>query len=171
MLDKIDAVLRIINKVVLMIIIVIGCAMLGICWLHIFFRYVLNNSLSWSEELLKILLVAFCMLSATIIAIRREHVSIVIFKKLFPKEIENCLDIAMQFLMFVGSIVVCVIGGKMIGSAGIRRTPVLRVPIALNYATVLVAFAIMALYELRNLIARVIEPERPAADAEEMSDF
>jgi TRAP-type C4-dicarboxylate transport system permease small subunit len=171
MLERLDAVLRTINRIVLQIIVLIGCCMLIIAWAHIFFRYVLNNSLSWSEELLKILLVWFCMLSTSIIAIRREHVSIVIFKQQFPKRVENMFDLVMQFITFAVSVVVCVIGVRMIIAAGARRTPALRLPYAAMYASVCVSFAVLSIYELRNFIVKLIDPQRPAADAEKLSDF
>lgn len=169
-MEKFDRFLNCLNKVVLGAIIIIGTTMLFVSWAHVFYRYVLNNSLSWSEELLKILLVCFCLLSATIIAIRREHVSIVIFKKKFPKKVEHYIDLVVQFIMFASSIVICILGVRMMINAGVRRTPALKVPYALTYLSVSVSFGIMALYELRNFLADLLKPGLPPADNEKMEE-
>lgn len=152
MLDTLDNVVRRLSKVVMYIIMTIGLSMLGIALVHIFSRYVLNNSLSWSEELLKILLVWFCTLSASYIAVRREHISIVIFKQKFPKRLEHGLDLFVQMLMFIASVIVSYIGIKMMIRAGERVTPALSLPYAIMYAAIAVSFAIMALYEFRNIL-------------------
>ena len=163
MLDTLNNVVRIISRVVMMIIITIGIVMLVISLLHIFNRYVLNSSLTWSEELLKILLVWFCLLSASYIAVRREHVSIVVFKQMFPKKVENIMDIAVQILMLFASLIVFFIGILMIIRSGNRVTPALGFPYAIKYAAVSVAFAVMSLYELRNILFDLFRPnEEPA---------
>lgn len=163
MLDTYDKVVRTISKVVLGVIIVIGFAMLVVTWAHVFWRYALNNSLTWSEELLKIMVVWFCLLSATFISCRKEHVSIVIFKQMLPKFIERKMDIFTSFLMFAVSAVMCYIGWRLQAWAGIRRTPAIGFPIAYMYMSIFVAFGIMAIYELRNFLAMAIAPTRPPA--------
>lgn len=163
MLDTLDNVIRRICKVVMTVIMIIGLAMLAISLVHIFCRYVLNSSLSWSEELLKILLVWFCLLSASYIAVRREHVSIVVFKQKFPKHVEHTMDLCVQVLMCIASLVVCYIGIKMIIKAGSRVTPALGFPYGGMYAAVAVSFALMALYEFRNVLYDFVRPgEKPA---------
>ena len=154
---------RVTSRVVLNIIIAIGLVMLAIALMHIFSRYVLNSSLTWSEELLKILLVWFCLLSASYIAVRREHVSIVVFKQMFPKRVEHAMDSAVQIIMFLASLTVFFIGILMIIRSGSRVTPALGFPYAVKYAAVSVAFAVMSLYELRNILFDIFRPgEEPA---------
>lgn len=166
MFESFDKIIRGISKAVLAVIIAIGTVMLIVSWAHIFYRYALNNSLTWSEELLKILLVWFCLLSATFISVRREHVGIVVFKQLLPKALEKRMDLFVSFLMFFGSAAMCYIGWRLAGNAGIRRSPALRIPFAHMYAAIYVSFAIMALYELRNFLSDLTNPDRPAALSE-----
>lgn len=153
MLSTLDGIIRGLYKVILAAIIAIGLTMLVVAWAHVFYRYILNNSLSWSEELLKILLVWFCLLSTTVIAVQREHVSIVVFKEMMPKKVNNALTFITQVLMLLASITVMVIGINFVIAAGSRLTPALRLPYGLTFAAIPVAFAILTLYELRNTIA------------------
>ncbi len=163
MLDIADKIIRLLSTIVLAALIIIGFSMLGISWAHIFCRYALNNSLSWSEELLKVLVVWFCLLSATFISVKREHVRITIFKQLLPKRLERLADLFVSFIMFAGSVAMCYIGWRLAAWAGIRKTPALRLPFAYMYASIYVSFGLMSLYELRNFLVDLIKPGYPPA--------
>ena len=163
MLDILNNVVRKTSRIVMVLIIAIGLFMLVISLMHIFSRYVLNSSLTWSEELLKILLVWFCLLSASYIAVRREHVSIVVFKQMFPRKVEHIMNISVQVIMLLASLTVFFIGILMIIRSGSRTTPALGFPYAVKYAAVSVAFAVMSLYELRNILFDLFRPGEEAA--------
>lgn len=156
MIDKIDKVLEVVFKIMKVILIVLLVSMVGILVAHIWFRYVVNNSLTWSEELLKILLVWFGMLSVAVLAARREHVAIVIFKeKLMPKKLAKACDVITQVL----TVVICIVGIWMgisyCASAGFRLTPALRIPYTYAYLAIPVAFFFVSLFEIRNLLADI----------------
>lgn len=57
MVEKIDKALEVVFKIMKVLLILVLVSMVVILMAHIVFRYVLNNSLTWSEELLKIMLV------------------------------------------------------------------------------------------------------------------
>lgn len=161
--DLVDRIIRFISNAVLAAVIVLGFAMLGITTAHVFFRYVMNDSLTWSEELLQILLVWFCLLSASFISVRREHVAIVIFKQLLPGKGEKAADFFVSLLMFAVSVAMCYIGYRFTAFAGLRKSPALRVPLFYTYSSIFISFGVMALYELRNFLADVFDPGRKPA--------
>lgn len=167
MLAALDKLIKAVYKVVLAAIVAIGLVMLVVAWAHVFCRYVLNDSLTWSEELLKILLVWFCLLSTTIIAVQREHVSIVVFKEMMPKKVNHTLTFVSQVLMLVASVVVLVIGIDFVLVAGSRMTPALRLPYRYTFSAIPVSFAILTLYELRNTIADFVKGPRFAVEIKE----
>ena len=164
MLAALDKLIKAVYKVVLAAIIAIGLVMLVVAWAHVFCRYVLNDSLTWSEELLKILLVWFCLLSTTIIAVQREHVSIVVFKEMMPKNVNHTLTMVSQVLMLAASVIVLLIGIDFVLVAGSRMTPALRIPYRYTYSAIPVAFAVLTLYELRNTIADFVKGPKFAID-------
>ena len=53
MVEKIDKALEVVFKIMKVLLILVLVSMVVILMAHIIFRYVLNNSLTWSEELLK----------------------------------------------------------------------------------------------------------------------
>ena len=152
MIEKIDKILGVIFNILKVILIVLLISMVCILIAHIWFRYVLNNSLTWSEELLKILLVWFGMLSVAVLAARREHVAIVIFKNKMPKPLSKECSVITQVLTVVICIVGIVLGIKYCQSSGFRLTPALRIPYGRAYASIPVAFFFVAIFELRNLL-------------------
>ena len=164
MLAALDKLIKAVYKVVLAAVIIIGLVMLVVAWAHVFCRYVLNDSLTWSEELLKILLVWFCLLSTTIIAVQREHVSIVVFKQMMPLKVNHALTFIAQVLMFIASVIVLVIGIDFVMIAGSRMTPALRLPYRYTFSAIPVAFAILSLYEFRNMIADFVKGPKFAVD-------
>lgn len=164
MLAALDKLIKAVYKVVLDAIIAIGLVMLVVAWAHVFYRYVLNDSLTWSEELLKILLVWFCLLSTTVIAVQREHVSIVVFKQMMPLKVNHALTFIAQVLMLIASIIVLFIGIDFVMVAGSRMTPALRIPYRYTFSAIPVAFAILTLYEFRNTVADFVKGPRFAID-------
>lgn len=164
MLDKLDKSIRIFYKLLLCFLVVLIVIMLAVCWAHVFFRYVLNDSLTWSEEFMRILLVWFCMLSASILAIRREHVSIVVFKDMMPKRVSAGMTRFTQILTFAASVVIFLLGIQMVISAGARTTPAMHMPYSWAYAAVPVAFAVISIYELRNVLADFLGGNRVAVE-------
>lgn len=172
MLPIVDRIIRVLCYVVLAVLIVMGFVMLGVSWAHIYYRYFQNSSLSWSEELLKILVVWFCLLSASFISVRRDHVRITIFKSKMPAPVEKAMDYLVSFLMFLASVIMCYVGYRLAMWAGMRKTPVLRIPFFYMYISICVSFALMALYELRNFLADIFAPGSPPAMVDnEASEF
>lgn len=167
MLAALDKIIKAVYKIVLVVIVAIGLVMLVVAWAHVFYRYVLNDSLTWSEELLKILLVWFCLLSTTIIAVQREHVSIVVFKEMMPKKVNHAFTFMSQVLMLVASVVVLVIGVEFVKLAGSRMSPALRLPYRYTFSAIPVSFAILTLYELRNTIADFVKGPRFAIEVKQ----
>ena len=152
MIEKIDKALEVVFKIMKALLILVLTAMVVILMAHIIFRYVINNSLTWSEELLKIMLVWFGMMSVAVLAARREHVAIVVFKQHMPKKVQNFLTKLTQLIIVGICVFMVIIGIQYCMKAGFRLTPALRIPYAWAYAAIPVAFVPVTLFELRNFI-------------------
>ena len=130
MVEKIDKALEVVFKIMKVLLILVLVSMIVILMAHIIFRYVLNNSLTWSEELLKIMLVWFGMMSVAVLAARREHVAIVVFKEHMPKKVQNFLTKLTQLIIVGICVFMVIIGIQYCMKAGFRLTPALRIPYA-----------------------------------------
>lgn len=152
MIEKLDKFIELSFKVLKVVLIALLGSMIAILMAHIWFRYVINQSLTWSEELLRILLVWFGMLSVSVLAVRREHVAIVIFKERMPKKLAAFCTKFTQALIVVICVVVTIVGFQYVMTAGHRPTAALRIPYAYAYLAVPVSFLFVTFYEFRNLL-------------------
>lgn len=151
-MEALDRFIEIVYKILKVVLCVVLISMVVILMAHIIARYVFNNSLTWSEELLKILLVWFGLLSVSVLAARREHVSIVVFKEHMPKKVADVLTKVTQVITVIICLVVIYVGVQYVLSAGYRPTPALRLPYGYAYAAIPVSFAFVTLFEFRNLL-------------------
>ena len=102
------------------------------------------------------------MLSVSVLAARREHVAIVIFKERVFKKAASTLTKVTQILTVVVCVVVVIVGIQYVLSAGFRPTPALRLPYGYAYAAVPVSFVFVTLYEFRNLLVELTGKGNPA---------
>lgn len=153
-----------IEKVSLYIIMVLGVIMLVVAWAHIFYRYVLNNSLSWSEEFLKLCLVWFCLLSSSILSKRKQHVGIVIFREKMPKKVQHVLVNFVTVLMIIAAAIVAIIGINLVMKSTAQRTPALQISLIYCYGAIPVSFTLMFIYNVFHLLQEFLPSQKPSAD-------
>ena len=67
----------------------------------IFFRYVLNNSIAWSEEIAKYLMVWMVFVGAPVAMIQSRHIAIEIFPNLFRPRIRALIFLIVNLLIVV----------------------------------------------------------------------
>lgn len=149
--DKINTVVKGINEGVLWAIMILGIVMLVISLAHIFYRYVLNNALTWSEELLRMMLVWFSLLSTTVISYQSEHIGIVIFREMMPEKVQKVLMVAVRFLILIATAVTTVIGVDFVIRSLGQVTPSLGMPYSVGYSAVPICFLIMTIYEINHI--------------------
>lgn len=73
--------------------------MLGSSLMQVFFRYVMNSSLMWTEELARLMAVATTYFGGVVVLIAREHIKVDIIETLVPPR-------AMALLAIVGDILI-----------------------------------------------------------------
>ena len=67
--------------------------MLVVCFMAVVMRYVFNNPIQWSDEIILILLVGFGYLCIAIDVYRDEHVAITFFYDKMPWGVQRALDV------------------------------------------------------------------------------
>ncbi len=153
---------------------VLGLVMLGVALLHIGARYVIGRSLPWSEEFLRIAIVWFAMLSATLISKRSEHIGIVVFREHMPMPVQKVLVRLVRFVMLIACCIVTYCGVLLVIKAAGNTTPALGIPYSLAYAAIPLAFFIMVIYEVSHIIkGNFMEtvPGKPEAEESSKGSF
>ena len=87
-----------IEKIVSFILVILTVLLTG---MQVFFRYVLNSPLSWTEELARFALVWLVFWGSAIAIRRKRHLSIPFFVNLLPKKIKIYIDMFNKILIIV----------------------------------------------------------------------
>jgi len=125
---------------------------LGCVLLQVFFRYVLEESLVWSDELARYCFVWSSFLAAAVIVGRNDHFTIPILVDLLPLRARLMLEVASIALCMVFAAIVLKVGADWSMRMVDARSPVLQLPQGLVYAVVPVS----ALYMIAHLVVRAV---------------
>ena len=120
----------------------------------VFFRYVLNNSLSWTEELARYLMVWFALLGMGLALKENEHVSVAFFLDRMPQKaaaiikiIDVCLVLFFCLLLFKYSL-------NHLSVVKLQISPSIGLPMYLPYSAVTIGSFLMVLECVRHLYLR-----------------
>lgn len=152
MVNKFEALCGAVEKVTLVALRILLAEMLIVAWAHVFYRYVLDSALFWSEELLRFSLVWFALLSASLIFRRKGHLGIVLFVEKFPKKLQRVISTAIIYIFLAINIVVTVQGFDLLGRVYDQLTPALRIPVSFPYASIPISFLFMVLYGVSDIL-------------------
>jgi TRAP-type C4-dicarboxylate transport system permease small subunit len=139
---------HVVNRIATVIFSVIFITML----LQIFFRYVLNSPLVWTEELCRYLFIWTCFLGWTIALRQKSHIRISYFIELLPYSLGKIVTILFQLLIFVFLIQLLRYGIAMTARSFSVPTITLFFSWAYVYMAAPLSAAIMLLYSVVDAI-------------------
>lgn len=149
MLEKIAHLLeQVVNRVALIFFSVI----FGVMLIQIFFRYVLNSPLVWTEELCRFLFIWICFLGWTIALRRKSHIRISFFLERLPPLAQKMITIIFQLLILVFLIQLMRYGIAMTARSFSVPTITLLFSWAYVYVAAPLSAAIMILYALLDIM-------------------
>lgn len=120
---------------------------------QVFCRYVLNSSLSWSEELSRYCFIWFNCLGAMVLSKEVGHARISIIDALFKTETSRRVYwVILDVVMIAASAVLLVTGIKVTLSVGAQLTPALKIPKSAVYIAAPVAAVGMIIHLLNHLL-------------------
>jgi TRAP-type C4-dicarboxylate transport system permease small subunit len=130
--------------------------------LQVFFRYVLNESLFWAEELVRGLMVWGVMISSALVAASRDHIRVEVLELMLPPagrrvvvSIANALTVAFSLILLVAAI-------QLMDRSWLQQSPLLEVPKWTVYMAIAVGAGVEALLML--LTWNRPPPAEPHAD-------
>jgi len=149
MLEKTARILEhMVNRIATVLFSVIFITML----LQIFFRYMLDSPLVWTEELCRYLFIWTCFLGWTIALRRKSHIRISYFIELLPYSLGKMVTFVFQLLIFVFLIQLLRYGIAMTARSFSVPTITLFFSWAYVYLAVPLSAAIMLLYSVVDVI-------------------
>lgn len=149
------AVVRFLDSTLETICIVLFAGMVIIVLTQVFFRYVLNSSLSWPEEMARWAFVWLVFLGMAVNTARRSHVSIDFISKHLPEALHPWHGLFIRAAMAATSVALIVHGSDLVSRAT-YVSPALGWPFPYLYLAVPVGAALTLIY-----LARQSEPGDP----------
>ena len=132
--------------------------------LQVFFRWVLNDPLVWSEEAIQLIYVWVCYLGWAIAERKDSHIRITVLMNALPKKGQKWLQIFNHIVCIIFSVLMVFYGARLVG-VGAKRTAI---SFKLNYAIVYlmgpISNFIIILYEIAGLIECLVKGPRNYKD-------
>jgi TRAP-type C4-dicarboxylate transport system permease small subunit len=117
----------------------------------VFFRYVLGDSLPWSEEVARYLCVWVGFIGASVALNRRVHIGVEFFVDRLPPSLKHRVKLAVEFVILGLLLFITWFGIELVFFQIPQRSSALLISMAWPYASVPVGTALMAVQCL-NLI-------------------
>lgn len=141
----------------LLILLLVVAVILGL--IQVIMRYVFNNSLTWSEELSRVLFIWMSWLGISYGQKKQEHIKITILTdrlKGTPKKVVMLLaDLLTVAILVVFMVEGVVVSGKVMSIGSF--TPALRIPKWLIYSSVPVSCVLMAVRVIKDAVISLRE--------------
>ena len=129
--------------------------MLGSVGLGVFWRFVLGQPLSWTEEVVLICMVWLCFLGASVVTKHNEHILIDFFVALAPQRVAQAMKI-FCLVVVTGVLVVLLWQGILLLEVTQDVTTIaLGIPTMYMYAAIPVSAFLMLIHNTRNLLSAI----------------
>lgn len=99
-----------VNKVVSYVGLVFFVILIVACVMQVFFRFILNNSLSWTEELARYCFVWMHLLGASLLIEGHEHATVTVILDIFHGGIRKVIDVIIELIIFFDGVVMLYAG-------------------------------------------------------------
>ena len=137
---------RIANKVVERSVFVMLGAMVVIVSAGVFWRYVLNAALSWSDELVRYVLVWISFLGASMATYRGAHIGIAMLTERFSERVQRVITLFVNLLILLFLGVILYQGVRILPVMAVRVAPTLGIRMEVFYTVLPISAAIMILH-------------------------
>lgn len=122
------------------------------CVLQVFTRFVLNSSLSWTEELARYAFIWANLLGAAICTKKGTHATVTAITESLPEKPRLILKIAVHIVVMAVAYVLIRYGIKVVASTRMQLSPALRISMSFVYASAPVCGLLVMFYSALNLL-------------------
>jgi TRAP-type C4-dicarboxylate transport system permease small subunit len=147
------------NRLEKFIVVGLFCALILLCFLQILFRFVLNYSLSWTEELSKYVFILLVYMSSCAAVLKNAHVRVEIIDSFLPEPARKVLNTLMD-LVFIAFMALVGYYGVHISADAFKieqLSPAMQVPMGAVYAIIPVTFFLTCIRLVQRIIRRFKE--------------
>jgi TRAP-type C4-dicarboxylate transport system permease small subunit len=135
-----------------LVVILLGIMVVNVS-VGVFCRYVLNNSLSWTEEFARYLMVWFAFIGMAIAFRDESHVNVSVIVDLFPSFIRQLIKIISYLVILWFLDILFLQTFKVLRVVSIQRSPAIRMPMMYPYLSVTFGSFLMSIEVIRLICA------------------
>ncbi len=146
---------RTINRLVEYLLFALGASMALVVAVQVFFRYVLNDSLFWSEELARYMLVWLSFLGATVAAYHHLHPGVDVLTSRFSSVGQYICRLLVHGLTILLSLVMIFSGCQFAWFVRMQITPALGLPKWIVLTVIPLCGLLLLLYEAMFLLQTI----------------
>jgi TRAP-type C4-dicarboxylate transport system permease small subunit len=151
------------------LVLVIFWVLAGVVFLQFFTRYVLNDSLGWTEEIARFLLIGVTFTGAVMATRKRTHIAVEFIYRWVPRRSRRVAQFLIDCLTTGFFILLAVLCAQIAGRTQ-QMMVSLDVPKATIYWYVAACFVAMALYSAWNLVRHLRSGTSPLIDPDSYAD-
>jgi len=130
------------------------CVILAIILVAVFFRYVVNRSLFWSDEVVRYLFVWFTLLGAALVLRDRRHIRVEFFVEHIPHGVRRAVEFGGLLLILAFNVYLAVAGVVWVQQTAGTYTPALGLPLNwIFYAALPLTAVLCCWFAARRLLA------------------
>ncbi len=145
------------NRIVEVFICVIGMVMAVVMAVQVFYRYVLNHSLFWSEEFGRICLVWLSFLGATSAYKRGMHIGIDFLVSKFSGGLRTAVRVVIIMLSMIFFFILVVFGSSFVRFVSYQKTAAMGLPMSIPYLIIPICGVVFIVHALDMLSELVLD--------------
>ena len=126
--------------------------LLSCCILQVFTRYVLNDSLTWTEELARFSFMYVSFLGAALCVDAGTHARITVLVDFVPKAVRTLFEYIGYVIIIICAFVMITQGFDLLATVGVQKSPMLKIPMSIFYAACPISAVFMAIYALLKIL-------------------
>ncbi len=119
---------------------------------NVFYRYALNDSIYWSNEVARYMLVYIVFFGSTMAHKHKAHIRIDIFYAKLSKKYKKITEIAISLLFIFFWIIVLIGSGKLLPLFMMQKTATLSIPFAYPFAALPLSGIVWIIYCINDIM-------------------
>jgi C4-dicarboxylate transporter DctQ subunit len=151
---------RIINKTEDVFSVSILIVLCVVVFLQVFFRYVVNKPLAWSEELARFLSIYLVYIASSVVLRDDSHMSMDYVVQLLPDKARAVVDIIGKVIISSFLILAIVKSFTIVRITFFQVSPSLNIPMGVIYAALPISFSLMLIDFITRILLRTREGDR-----------
>jgi TRAP-type C4-dicarboxylate transport system permease small subunit len=151
-MKQLEKIANIVDAIVSYVGMVLFAILIVACVGQVFFRFVLNHSLSWTEELARFCFIWMHLIGASLLIRTKGHATVTVILDLLHGTAKKIFDIFIDLIIMLNGSVMVYSGMQLVQSSRHNLSPSLSVPMWIINASVFVGGALLIFQALVQLI-------------------